>query len=63
MRSAVEGCHGHQKDWLDLDDLKAKGLRKARLHAALCMLSEAAVAYDKVEHGVVKALTSQAFIR
>ncbi len=62
-RSAVEGCHGHQKDWLGLDDLKAKGLRKARLHAALCMLSEAAVAYDKVEHGVVKALTSQAFIR
>ena len=63
LRSVVEGCHGHQKDWLDLDNLWEKGLRKARLHAALCMLSEAAVAYDKVEHGVVKALTSQAFIR
>jgi len=63
LRSVVEGCHGHQKDWLDLDNLKVKGLWKARLHTALCMLSEAAVAYGRVQHGVVKALTSQAFIR
>jgi hypothetical protein len=63
LRSIVEGCHGHQKDWLDLDNLKVKGLHRARLHTALCMLSEAAVAYDRVQHGVVKALTSQAFIR
>ena len=63
LRSVVEGCHGHQKDWLDLDNLKVKGFRKARLHTALCMLSEAAVAYGRVQHGVVKALTSQAFIR
>jgi len=48
---------------MDLDNLKVKGLRKARLHVALCMLSEAAVAYVKVQHGVVKALTSHAFIR
>lgn len=63
MRSVVEGCHGHQKDWLGLDDLKAKGLSKAMLHTALCMLSEAAVAYTRVQHTVVKALTSHAFIR
>lgn len=62
-RSAVEGCHGHQKDWLGLDDLKETGLRKARLHAALCMVSEAAVALVKVQNGVSKALTSQAFLR
>jgi len=63
LRSVVEGCHGHQKDWLDLDNFKAKGLRRARLHVALCMLSEVAVAYTKVQNGIVKALTSQAFIR
>ena len=63
LRSVVEGCHGHQKDWLDLDNLKVKGLWKARLHVALCMLSEAAAAYVRVQNGTVKALTSQAFIR
>jgi len=63
LRSVVEGCHGHQKDWLDLDNLKVKGLHRARLHTALCMLSEAAVAHVKVQNGVFKALTSLAFIR
>ena len=63
LRSAVEGCHGHQKDWLDLDNLKVKGLWKARLHAVLCMLSEVAVALVKVQNGVVKGLTSLAFLR
>ena len=63
LRSVVEGCHGHQKDWLDLDNLKVKGLQKARLHTDLCMLSEAAVAYDKVQNGVFNSLTSQAFLR
>jgi len=62
-RSVIEGTHGHQKDWLDLDNLAEKGLRKARLHVALCMLSEAAVALTRVQHGCVKALTSQAYIR
>lgn len=62
-RSVVEGCHGHQKDWLGLGDLREKGLRRARLHVALCMLSEAAVAYIRVQHGMVKALTSHAYIR
>lgn len=62
-RSVVEGTHGHQKDWLDLDGLVEKGLRKARLHVALCMLCEAAVALARVEHGCVKSLTSQAYIR
>ena len=62
-RSVVEGCHGHQKDWLNLDDLRVKGLRKARLHVALCMLSEAAVAYTGVQHGVFRSLTSHAYIR
>jgi hypothetical protein len=63
MRSVVEGSHGHQKDWLDLDNLKVKGLHKARLHTALCMLSEAATACVKVQNGAFKALTSQAFLR
>ncbi len=62
-RSVVEGTHGHQKDWLDLDGLVEKGLRKARLHVALCMLCEAAVALVRVEHGCVKSLTSHAYIR
>ena len=63
LRNVVEGCHGHQKDWLDLDNLKTKGLRRARLNAALCMLSEAAVAYIRVQNGKFKVLTSRAFIR
>lgn len=62
-RCVAEGCHGHQKDWLGLDDLRVKGLRRAMLHAALCMLSEAAVAYTRVQHGVVESLTSHAYIR
>lgn len=62
-RSAVEGSHGHQKDWLGLDDLKTKGLRRAMLHAGLCMLSEAAVALVKVQNGIATGLTSQAFLR
>jgi hypothetical protein len=62
-RSVIEGTHGHQKDWLDLDCLVEVGLRKARLHAALCMLCEAAVALNRVQNGCVKALTSQAYIR
>jgi len=62
MRNMVEGSHGHQKDWLDLDDLRDRGLRKARLHAALTMLSEAMVAYTRIQNGVVKGLTSLAYL-
>jgi hypothetical protein len=62
-RSFIEGSHGHQKDWLDLDDLVEKGLRKAKLHAALCMLSEASVAYNRVQRGYTESLTSCAYIR
>ena len=62
-RSFIEGTHGHQKDWLDLDDLTQKGLCKARLHVALCMLCEAAVACTRVQNGCTKALTSCAYIR
>jgi Transposase DDE domain len=62
-RSFIEGTHGHQKSWLDLDGLVEKGLRKARLHAALSMLCEAAVALTRVEHGYTESLTSQAYIR
>ena len=62
-RSFIEGSHGHQKDWLGLDDFVEKGLRKARLHAALCMLSEAAVACTRVQHGYAESLTSCAYIR
>lgn len=62
-RSFIEGTHGHQKDWLDLDDFAEKGLRKARLHVALCMLCEAAVACVRVQNGCTEALTSYAYIR
>jgi len=62
-RSFIEGTHGHQKSWLDLDGLVEKGLRKARLHVALSMLCEAAVALTRVEHGCTGSLTSQAYIR
>lgn len=62
-RSFIEGTHGHQKDWLGLDDLVEKGLRKARLHVALCMLCEAAVALTRVQHGFTDSLTSCAYIR
>ena len=60
MHNVVEGCHGHQKDWLDLDNLRARGLRKARVHASLVMLSEALVAYTRVQNGVTEGLTSLA---
>ena len=63
LRSVIEGTHGHQKDWLDLGRFVEKGLRKARLHVALCMLSEVSVACTRVQHGVVKVLTSHAYIR
>jgi len=49
MRSLVEGSNGHQKDWFDLDNLRDRGLQKARLHTALSMLSEAMVAYTRVQ--------------
>ncbi len=62
-RSFIEGSHGHQKDWLGLDDLVEKGLRKAKLHAALCMLCEAAVACTRVQRGYTESLTSCAYIR
>jgi len=62
-RSFIEGTHGHQKDWLDLGDLTEKGLYKAKLHVALCMLCEAAVALTRVQHGCTEALTSCAYIR
>jgi hypothetical protein len=62
-RSVIEGTHGHQKDWLDLHGLVEKGLRKARVHAALCMLCEATVALVRVQYGCVESLTSQAYIR
>ena len=60
MRNVVEGSHGHQKDWLDLDNLRVRGLRRARLHTALSMLSEAMVAYTRVQNSVVERLTSLA---
>ena len=40
-----------------------RGLRRARLHAALCMLSEVTIALARVQHGCVKALTSIAYFR
>jgi len=63
MRNMVEGSHGHQKDWLDLDNLGVKGLQKARLQKALSVLSEAMVAYTRVQKGVLKGLTSLAYLK
>jgi len=63
MRNMVEGSHGHQKDWLDLDNLRVKGFEKARLHTALSMLSEAMVAYTRVQNDVPKGLTSLAYLK
>ena len=62
-RSFIEGTHGHQKDWLGLDDFVEKGLRKVQLHVALCMLCEAAVACTRVQNGCFEALTSCAYVR
>jgi len=62
-RSFIEGSHGHQKDWLGLDDFVEKGLRKVQLHVALCMLCEAAVACTRVQNGCFEALTSCAYVR
>jgi len=63
MRNLVEGCNGHQKDWLDIDNLRVRGLQKAKLHTCLSMLSEAMVAYTRVQNGVVKGLTSLAYLK
>jgi len=62
-RSFIEGTHGHQKDWLGLDDFVERGLRKAKLHVGLCMLCEAAVALTRGQHGFTGSLTSCAYIR
>jgi hypothetical protein len=62
-RSVIEGTHGHQKDWLELDGFGDKGLFKARLHVALCMLCEAAVALVRVQRGVTSGLRSHAYLR
>jgi len=62
-RSVIEGTHGHQKDWLELDGFAEVGLLKARLHVALCMLGEVVFALTKVQHGVVTALRSLAYLR
>ena len=62
-RSFIEGTHGHQKDWLGLDELSEKSLCKAKLHVGLCMLSEVTVAWTRVQHGCTEALTSCAYIR
>ena len=63
MRNMVEGSHGHQKDWLDLDNLRVKGIQKARLHTALSMLSEAVIAYTRVQNGVTGGLTRLAGLK
>ena len=63
MRNRVEGSHGHQKDWLNLDNLRDRGFQKARLHTALSMLSEAMVAYTRVQNGVNEGLTSLAGLK
>jgi len=63
MRNVIEGSNGHQKDWLDLDNLRVKGLRKAMLHTALSMLSEAMFAYTRVQNGILKGLTSTSYLK
>jgi len=63
MRNMIEGSHGHQKDWLELDNLRTRGLQKAKLQTALSTLSEATVAYTRVQNGVLKGLTSIAYLK
>jgi len=63
LHNMVEGSNGHQKDWLSLDDLRGRGLRKAVIHAALTMLTEAMVAYTRVQNGVMEGLTSLAGLK
>ena len=63
LHNVVEGSHGHRKDWLGLDDLRGRGLRKAMIHTALTMLTEAMVAYTRVQNGVAEGLTSLAGIK
>ena len=57
------GIMDSQKDWLDLDGLRGRGLRKALIHMALIMLTEIMIAYTRVQNGVTKGLTSLAGLK
>ena len=46
-----------------LDDLRGRGLQKAMIHTALTMLTEAMVAYTRVQNGGTEMLTSLAGIK
>ena len=59
-RNMVEGSNGHHKTQLNLDRLSAKGLEKAKNHASQVFLTEAIVAYGRVQHGTTSNLTRMA---
>lgn len=59
-RNMVEGSNGHHKTQLNLDRLSAKGLEKAKSHASQVFLTEAIVAYGKVQRGATSNLTRMA---
>jgi len=48
---------------LRLDDFRGRGLREAMIRTALMMLTEAMVAYTRVQNGVTEELTSLAGIK
>ena len=56
-RNMVEGSNGHHKTQLNLDRLSAKGLEKAKSHVSQVLLTEAIVAYGRVQHGTTSNLT------
>jgi len=59
-RNIMEGSNGHQKTWLRLDRLPAKKLPTAMNHVSLTFLTEALVAYGRVNTGRVTNLTGLA---
>jgi hypothetical protein len=59
-RNTVEGSNGHHKTQLNLDSLSAKGLEKAKNHVSQVFLTEAIVAYGRVQHGTTSSLTRMA---
>ena len=59
-RNMVEGSNGHHKTQLNLDRLSAKGLEKAKNHVSQVLLTEAIVAYGRVQHGTTSNLTRMA---
>lgn len=59
-RNIIEGSNGHQKIWLRLDRTPAKKLQTVKNHVSLLFLTEALVAYGRVNTGRLTNLTGTA---